>query len=1000
MVNIKHKINPILLFLLFFIGLIICYQSAYSQNFCGSDSLHQILLNTDEAYKAKTEQFEKHWQNYAASQHNKSKKKSTGPIIRVVPVVFHIIHDNGPENIPDSIVYEQIDILNECFRKIPGTIGDGAGVDTKIEFCLATIDPNGNQTTGITRSQSPCTDALQPGCGFWGSNIIFWGDSVREYLQIWIYRNFGVLGLGSPHQVMIRYDAIGRNGLYNGRAVVHEIAHSLGLRHTFSGGCGGDCTTSGDYICDTPPVASPNYGCPTGINSCSNDVPDLPDLVENYMDYSQNCANMFTQGQKDRMYNWLQVADLASGPNLQNTGCYLCDTIPCPPIADFKEDKTLAAVGGSINFTDFSYSIPTSWQWSFPGGTPSFSTTQNPIVRYDTSGTYSVTLIVTNAAGSDTMIKNNYINIVTQQWRGVGDGLGCGGGVQHLIVYNDELYAGNSFSGIAVWKDTAWLTLEAGVLDTLCGGGGNGSSVYSLGVYNNELYMSRDRDDSAGNFLGSYIEKWNGTDWSVIATDIRSWDMIVFNNELYLAEDNGLKKWDGLIWTTVASCDYIVALAVYNNDLYVGGDFDSINGINIKNIARFDGVNWYAVGGSGLAGGFWDTSVYVMEVYDSMLYIGGDFTSVDGVNADYIARWDGTNWYAVGSGLVNPWPWVPDPFALTVWNNKLYVGGVFDIAGGNSVNNIASWDGSSWMPVGTGTNNTVLSLEVWNNELYAGGFFTVAGDDTVNYIAKWGCPNLYVAFTQSADTVDLAAWGDVLFTNQSVNATKWYWDFGDGGTDTIQNPVHTYWQEGTYTVTLTAMNDTCANSAISTVVVKWDCYPIANVNYSQSTDTVDLAVSGNVTFYSNPDIISDSLIWDFGDGTTDTAQNPVHSYNSTGIYTVALTSFKDTCSVMATSTVVVVNSSGFEEFSVEDLGLRIYPNPNTGQFTLEMDLEKKTKVSIKLYQITGQQIFAYEINNIAGNYNQQIDMSKLAKGIYYVQFITDRGVFIKKLIYQ
>jgi len=809
---------------------------------------------------------------------------------------------------------------------------------------------------------------------------------------------------------MVRYDAVGRNGLYNGRVVVHEVGHSLGLRHTFSGGCGVDCITSGDYICDTPPVLSPNYGCPTGINSCSNDVPDLPDLVENYMDYSPNCANMFTQGQKDRMYNWLQVAYLASGPNLQNTGCYLCDTLPCPPIADFKEGKTLAAVGGSINFTDFSYGIPTSWQWSFQGGTPSSSTAQNPIVTYDTVGTYSVTLIVTNAAGSDTLVKSNYIYIVNQRWNALGEGLGCGWGVYDLAVYNNKFYAGGYFNinkqdsiyGIAVLSDTAWLSLEPGGVYTTCGAA-NGRWVKSLAVYNNELYVSGEKYDNAGNWLGVYVDKWDGTNWTAVATGILGWDMIVFNNELYVADLGGqIFKWNGTSWSNfVIANGGLRSLAVYNNDLYVTGTFDTINGININHIARFDGTNWYSLGS-----GFGGTSIYPqsMIVYNNMLYVCGRFTSVDGLPVNNIARWDGASWSALGTGLECSIVWPPcnpTAYALTVWNNKLIVGGgSFDMAGGIPANNIASWDGSAWGLFGTGTNGTVAALEVWNNELYAGGGFTIAGDDTVNYIAKWGCPYLKVAFTQSADTVDLAVSGDVLFTDQSVNATRWFWDFGDGSTDTVQNLVHTYWQEGTYTVTLTAMNDTCANSAISTVVVKWDCYPMANVNYSQSTDTVNLVVSGNVTFYSNPDIISDSLIWDFGDGTTDTAQNPLHTYNSIGVYTVALTGYKDTCSATATSTVVVVSSSGFEEFGVEDLGLRIYPNPNTGQFTLEMDLEKNTRLSIKLYQINGQQIFAEEVRYVTGTFSKQIDLSKYAKGIYYVQVVTDGGVLTGKIIFQ
>ncbi len=962
--------------------------TSYSQNFCGRDSLHQALLNTDKAYKAKSEQIAALWQDHLNSQF---KKVSQDTFTRIIPVVFHIIHDNGPENIPDSLIYEQVDILNESFRKISGTPGDGAGVDTKIEFCLATLAPNGNPTTGITRTQTPCTDITQPGCGGWPKNIIFWGDNGNFYLNIWIRKNFGYLGLGGPsYHIEVRYDCIGRNSLLNGRVVVHEAGHVFTLDHTFEGGCGtADCATSGDYICDTPPVAFPNSGCGVA-NTCSTDTPDLPDQKENYMDYTHDvCQNMFTQGQKEKMLLSIDNRNLSSELYLMLSGCSQCDSAVCPPFANFKADKTFLYIGDTVNFTDLSVRAPTSWQWSFPGGVPSTSTVQNPTVRYDTAGYYTVTLIISNAAGSDSITFTNYMRVLNKNVSTLDGGL-LSFKPYPLKIYNNELYVGGGGSlgfgppnmEMTKWSGTNWDSVGTGTV----------TDVYHMEVYKNELYVTSD-------LRGIY--KWDGSNWDSLGhfqfTNIqwmRQHALIVFNNELYIGGDSIVMKWDGTTDSVVGVITMnnwwgeIYSMAVYNNELYVGGVFDTINGIAVNNIAKFDGTNWYPVG-SGING-----TSYVMHVYNNELYVGGNFDTVGGVQTFDLARWDGANWSSLGfdSSLI-----LTHVRALEEWNNKLYVGGVLSSVAGISAGYIARWDGTSWTAVIPDVNNMVKGLKVYNNELYASGWFTYAGIP-VNYITKWGCDSLTVGFAQSNNIVDLAVSGNVIFTNQSINAISIYWEFGDGATDTIQNPVHIYWQEGTYTVTLTATNDVCANSYTSTVVVTWGCSPLG-IGLYQNKDTVDLAVSGDVEFFSQV-VYADSMIWDFGDGITDTAENPTHTYTQSGTYTVTLTGFKDTCSNSATSTIVVIGNVGVEGLQSASEHLQIYPNPNTGEFTLEIDLQENTELGIKLYHFTGQLIYSEGIGNVTGNYTQQIDLSKNAKGIYYVQVVTDGVVITKKVIYQ
>ncbi len=93
---------------------------------------------------------------------------------------------------------------------------------------------------------------------------------------------------------------------------------------------------------------------------------------------------------------------------------FLLSPLPTvPPVADFSASSTNVPAGASIIFTDLSTNYPTSWNWTFPGGTPSSSATQNPTVTYSTPGTYSVTLVAANGVGSDTETKTNYITVTT-----------------------------------------------------------------------------------------------------------------------------------------------------------------------------------------------------------------------------------------------------------------------------------------------------------------------------------------------------------------------------------------------------------------------------------------------------------------------------------------------------------------------------------------------------------------------------------------------------------
>lgn len=351
--------------------------------------------------------------------------ENLGDDLRAIPVVVHVIHNGDAENISKAQIERQIEILNEDYGKLPGTPGDGAGADTRVRFCLAKIDPQGRCTDGIVRLKTPLT-AHQPVDRSSLKKLSFW-DNAR-YLNMYVVKSItnNVGGYSSfpyspPEEdgLVVRNDLFGDTGTAataGGRTTTHEVGHWLGLYHTFNGGCGRDTCSDGDYVCDTPPVANPNFSCSLNANSCSNDTPNLPDQVRNYMDYSPDaCKNLFTEGQKMRISATLDSvrALIWSPTNLSATGCDSAFVSPpaCAVATDFVTLTPQVCRGGKVYFIDRSLNGATSWQWFFPGGTPSASILQNPTVIYDSLGAFSVMLVAANAAGSDTLFLENHIQV-------------------------------------------------------------------------------------------------------------------------------------------------------------------------------------------------------------------------------------------------------------------------------------------------------------------------------------------------------------------------------------------------------------------------------------------------------------------------------------------------------------------------------------------------------------------------------------------------------------
>jgi hypothetical protein len=168
-----------------------------------------------------------------------------------------------------------------------------------------------------------------------------------------------------------------------------------------------------------------------------------------------------------------------------------------------------------------------------------------------------------------------------------------------------------------------------------------------------------------------------------------------------------------------------------SGNVYVGGDFTVIGTVAANHIAKWNGSAWSALG-TGM-----NSYVMGLALSGTDLYAGGVFTTAGGVTANHIAKWDGSAWSALGVGMDST------VYALSASGTDLYAGGVFTTAGGMAANYIARWNGSAWSALGSGMgggdgSQTYLSaLVAMGTDLYAGGNFTMAGGVAANRVAKW-----------------------------------------------------------------------------------------------------------------------------------------------------------------------------------------------------------------------------------------------------------------------
>ena len=348
----------------------------WAQRNCGSYDHHVYMMGTDPDYVQRQQEIEQQTEEFVSHFSNNEDRA-----LVTIPVVVHVIYNNTTSNITDAQIMSQLTVLNQDFRRLNGdaslTPSIFTAADPNIEFCLATVDPNGNATTGITRTSSTVSafstnDAMKYSSSG-GKDA--WDRS--RYLNLWVCTlSGGILGYAqfpggtaATDGVVIDYRYFGTTGtatapFNKGRTATHEVGHWLNLRHIW-----GDANCGSDLVTDTPTHNTANYGCPTypHASTCSG----APiEMTMNYMDYTDDaCMYMFSAGQVTRMQA-LFATGASRASLITSNGCGTPAPVTCgvpsslaaSGITTTGATLSWAAVSGATSY-NVQYKLSTSTTW-------------------------------------------------------------------------------------------------------------------------------------------------------------------------------------------------------------------------------------------------------------------------------------------------------------------------------------------------------------------------------------------------------------------------------------------------------------------------------------------------------------------------------------------------------------------------------------------------------------------------------------------------------------
>ncbi len=969
------------------------------QHRCYTNQVMHELYESDPVFRA-------NWDNAQnINLQNPANKGAVLPfsdsVIRV-PVVFHIIHNNGPENISLSQIESQIRILNEDFRRIPGTNGFGAGVDTKFEFFLAQKDTNDNCTDGIMRYQSSMTNHSSASDAALKNAFPNWEPD--KYLNFYVVNSIsgGVLGYAylppaNPvlDGIVLADEFVGDEGTaingtaYNlGKTASHEIGHWLGLNHTFDG-CtnAGNCATAGDFVCDTPPSNSPTFGCPsTPPTKCGNQV-----QIANYMDYTDDvCMNMFTAGQTTRMLNATLThrATIADSMNAIDKGFYGClGIVYCQSEATNTSGTEIRNVSlNTINKNSSNECV----------GYSDFTTTFTELTQ-DSSYTLSVTTgHCTNGTLQSHEVKayidwdrNGSFTDPGEEYLVKANGTGTSGSVVITVPSNAPLdrtgmriiatdggvigpcntYAFGETEDYAIQTVappptiTAFNPTSGAIGSQVLITGDNFSSVNTV-TFNtqNTLFFTILNDDSINVFVPT-----GATTGPIKVTSPQGFDISAGNYTV-------TTPLPAITNFTPSSGQVGQSVSIFGNNLGTVSQvfFNGISttaftqvGSTLIQTAVPAGASTGKISIQNGVGNAISANDFTVIVPAPTASISGSASTCQGTSAPItfnltgtppynVVYTDGTNNFTL-NGITSPHTEQVTPAVGT----SIYT--IVSVTDQNFVINAPD-------PSLTGTAIIIVHPRPSSAQLTTNATPICGGEPASITLEVNGGNSPY--------TINV---------NNGVGSLS----------GVINNSTFTVNPNSTTTYSLTSLSDAngCnTNNFIASATVNVNQSPNADFNRSINKSTVTF------TDQSSNDAISWN--WNFGDSTSSTQQNPVHTYSFTGIKQVRLNvSNALGCVDEYVENILIMVLTGIEGLEFGET-INLFPNPTQDQLSIEIKLKTSESVNIEILSTDGKVLKNESSLSKSTDHQIEMNVKDLPSGMYILKFSLSDGRHFNSKVYK
>ena len=998
----KKKLSIIILFL--------CSFSVISQTrSCGTMDYLEVLKFQDPMLEQVMQN------NNSLQQRIDNHTENFSSTILTIPVVVHVIYQNSSQNISNAQILSQINILNEDFRKnnsdatsIPSAFV-GVAADSEIEFCLAVRDPNGNVTTGITRTSTTNSS-------FSGYTSMKYSSSggqdawnTSNYLNIWVCNlSSGLLGFAtfpggnsSTDGVVCDYAYFGNTGTatypyHLGRTATHEVGHWLNLYHIW-----GDSYCGNDYVSDTPKHEESNYGCPSfpHASSCSG-TGSNGEMFMNYMDYTNDaCMYMFSTGQKNRMRATLTGTRSSL---LSSNGCTAVFT-PFALSAIVKNVSCNSAnIGvsndGNINLSLTGGTAPYTYNWS------NGATTQD--ISNLTAGSYSVS--VTDAVGQ---VENAYYivsapsaisvtyTVTSTSAPGVSDGavnVNVSGGTTPLSYYWDDSASGYS----AITQDLSNVlagTYAYYVIDD------NGCyELYSIVVPEGQLLPIVVTDNVSN--ISCYGNNDGAIDLTIIggATPYS----FIWSNGATIEDLSGLSSGTySVIITdaqsqtftssyTISEPSQLTATYSVNNVTTAGGNDGAINlsptgGVYPYNFYWSTGHNTEDLSNL-IAGNY---NVYIVDANMCYTNIMIDVSEViygctdpNSCNYDQLANTDDGSCYgAMGCTDASACNY---DVAVCIDDGSceytscstcsgdpitgLFVSGIIDNRAVANFDNMNTYDASGDQIC------RVDQIRIRYRELGTSSWSQKNIASPTGYNATTGICN-------STQKTDKNIYGLTMGTTYEWQVKLWY--CSTGATTWAVGPNFTTLDECPNIGNFTAYG---ANATKATF--DWDDsngeYEFVRIKMRVDTNNaVWFNVGGSGVTYGTYTKNKNNL----SPGTTYRAQSRTWCDPNGGAY-----KSPQWTSLLFWTQPTNVRLEGGSTIA----NLAIYPNPSRDVFNISFTSEEIQNLKVRIINVVGEELVSDNLEQFIGEYTKAIDLANYTKGVYFLEITTNNGVVNKKLILQ